>query len=71
METGEAYKGLCWCERLTLSAAALRRLTEELSEARCLCVDCLEALAAEPEISWNTLAARGRERLAAAGEGAA
>ena len=56
METGEAYKGPCWCERITLPDAAQRRLTDEIAEPRCLCPRCLEALAANPGISWSDLA---------------
>ena len=55
-ETGEAYKGPCWCEGLTLSAATLRRLNNDLPEPRCLCPACLQAIAANPEITKEELA---------------
>lgn len=64
LETGEPYKGPCWCERVTLPAAAASRLRSELPEQRCLCRTCLEGLAANPEIRWDELAAR-RPRPAA------
>ncbi len=57
LETGEAYKGPCWCERPTLPAAAFRRLTADLPEPRCLCPTCLETLAHQPEVTWEELAA--------------
>lgn len=59
LETGEPYKGPCWCEAPTLSAAAVRRLLSELPEPRCLCRTCLESIAANPEITWDELASRG------------
>ena len=62
METGEAYKGPCWCERPTLSSAALRRIVSDLPEPRCLCPSCLEAIAENPEITWDDLLARSRPR---------
>ena len=62
LETGEAYKGPCWCEKLTLPPAAARRLAEEVMEARCLCAACLEALAANPEIAWDELRRHGPNR---------
>jgi len=61
METGEAYKGPCWCEKPTLSGAAIRRLTADLPEPRCLCPTCLEAIAENPEITIEELAADGME----------
>ena len=60
LETGEAYKGPCWCERPTLSVAAVRRLIADLPEPRCLCPACLEGIAANPEITWEELTARRR-----------
>ncbi|MGC3990934.1 MAG: cysteine-rich CWC family protein [Chthoniobacteraceae bacterium] len=64
METGEAYKGPCWCEKPTLSGAAVRRLTADLPEPRCLCPDCLEAIATDSEITREELVERGREKIA-------
>jgi hypothetical protein len=58
LETGEAYKGKCWCEGPILPAAALNRLLAELPEPRCLCRTCLEKIAGDPEIAWETLAAQ-------------
>ena len=34
LETGEGYKGPCWCERPTVSAAALMLVAHGLSEVR-------------------------------------
>lgn len=64
METGEPYKGPCWCERTTLSAVALHPLLAELPEPRCLCQDCLEAIAADPEITWDELVTRSHQSTA-------
>ena len=61
LETGEAYKGPCWCERPIIAKAALVRLLADLPEVRCLCSSCLEGIAENPEITWTELAARGRE----------
>lgn len=61
LETGEAYKGPCWCERPTLSSATVRRLLGDLPEQRCLCQTCLEGIAANPEITWNELVRQGRQ----------
>jgi hypothetical protein len=58
LESGEAYKGPCWCERPILSVAGLHRLLEELPGPRCLCQRCLETIAGEPDISWEELALR-------------
>ena len=58
METGEPYKGPCWCFGPTLSGAALHRILADLPEPRCLCQHCLEAIAANPGIAWDELAAR-------------
>jgi hypothetical protein len=58
METGEAFKGACWCEGPQLTAAAAARLQDTVPENRCLCRACLEALALDPEISWSELASR-------------
>lgn len=60
LETGEPYKGPCWCERPTLSGAALRRIVSDLPEPRCLCQSCLEGIADDPEITWDGLVARSR-----------
>jgi len=60
LETGEGYKGPCWCERPTVSAAALRRLLGELAAPRCLCAGCLESIAADPEITREALESRRR-----------
>lgn len=56
METGDAYKGRCWCEGPVVSAAALRRILGELAEPRCLCASCLHAIAENPEITREELA---------------
>jgi hypothetical protein len=56
VENGEAFKGPCWCEELVLSAAAKRRLSDELPEARCLCRKCLEALVVDPDVRLANLA---------------
>lgn len=58
LETGGAFKGPCWCEALEVSAEALERLLGDLPESRCLCRDCLAAIAATPEIPWEELAAK-------------
>jgi hypothetical protein len=54
-ESGESYRGPCWCESLTLSAAALRRITADLPDARCLCPTCLQAIAQNPDITREEL----------------
>lgn len=61
LETGEAYKGRCWCEHLTLPTGAVRRLQAELPDPRCLCRTCLESIAANPEITWEELARRRQD----------
>jgi len=58
LETGEGYKGPCWCERPTVSAAALRRLLGELATPRCLCPGCIESIATNPEITREALGSR-------------
>lgn len=58
LESGEAFKGPCWCEELVLSAAASRRISDEFVESRCLCRACLEAIAANPEITIAELVMR-------------
>jgi hypothetical protein len=63
LETGEAYKGPCWCERPILDAAALRRLHDELPEPRCLCPRCLETIASHPDVTWDELVARSSQPL--------
>jgi hypothetical protein len=60
IETGEPYKGPCWCERPVLLSSSLQRLLVDLPEPRCLCPDCLEAIATNPEVTWDELAARGQ-----------
>jgi len=60
LETGEPYKGPCWCERPVLTSAVLRRLLGELLEPRCLCPSCLEFVAANPEVTWDELVAGNR-----------
>jgi hypothetical protein len=65
LETGESYKGPCWCEQPTLSAAAVRRLLSDLPEQRCLCRACLEGIAANPEITWSELVEQSRQAAAA------
>jgi hypothetical protein len=65
LETGEAYQGRCWCEGPILSASTLNRLLADLPEPRCLCRSCLEKIAADPEIAWETLIA---QRCSRAGE---
>ena len=66
METGEAFKGPCWCEGPQLTAAAMRRMRDTLPEGRCLCSACLAAIAAEPEVAWSTLATRAQDDAAKA-----
>ena len=61
METGKPYKGPCWCERPTLPAAALHRLVAKLPEPRCLCQNCLETIAANPEVTWDELVTRSHQ----------
>ena len=58
LESGEAFKGPCWCEELVLPAAAARRISDEFAEPRCLCRACLEAIAANPDITVEELAKR-------------
>ena len=58
METGEAFKGPCWCEGPQLTEAAMRRMRDTLPEGRCLCSDCLTAIAANPDVSWGELKRR-------------
>jgi len=60
LETGEAYKGSCWCEQPVLLSSTLQRLLANLPEARCLCRNCLETIAAHPDVTWDELAARRR-----------
>jgi hypothetical protein len=57
METGEAFKGPCWCAQLGVSAAALERLLGHVAERRCLCRSCLERIAADPAITLEMLRA--------------
>jgi hypothetical protein len=56
MESGEAFKGQCWCAHLELSPEAHQRLADEVHVPRCLCRACLESLAANPAITWEELA---------------
>jgi|GEM_PF-5713001 len=56
LETGEAFKGACWCEDLVLSSSSARRIADEFAEPRCLCRRCLEAIAARPDITTAELA---------------
>lgn len=65
LETDESYKGPCWCEQPALSVTALRRLRAELPEPHCLCQNCLEAIAASPEVTWDELVAHSRHQPAA------
>jgi len=58
LETGEPYKGPCWCERPVLLNSSLLRLLADLPEPRCLCPDCLDAIARDPDVTWDKLAAR-------------
>jgi hypothetical protein len=44
MESGEGFKGRCWCERVAVSAEALERLGAKMLAPRCLCRGCLEKL---------------------------
>ncbi len=60
LETGEGYKGPCWCEGPVLAATALARLLSDLPEPRCLCRGCLERIARDPEIPWEVLASERR-----------
>jgi hypothetical protein len=56
LETGEAYKGPCWCEKPALPASALHRLMGEVADPRCLCQRCLERIEADPAVTWEQLA---------------
>lgn len=58
LETGEPYKGPCWCEHPTLPGTALNRLLADLPEPRCLCPSCLEGIASDSEITWDELVTR-------------
>jgi hypothetical protein len=58
LESGVSYKGPCWCERPVLLNSSLLRLLADLPEPRCLCPACLEALAHDPDVTWDELAAR-------------
>ena len=72
LETGEAFKGPCWCERPIVDAAALRRLLGDLAAPRCLCSGCLAEVAGNPEVSVETLRCRQDpepEMATVAGEG--
>lgn len=69
LESGEAYKGACWCEAPQISDAAMRRMRDTLPEGRCLCFDCLSAIAADEGIPWSVLAARSKAALPVPGEG--
>jgi hypothetical protein len=42
---GHLYKGLCWCEEITLPNGALRDFAADRLELVCLCRSCLETLA--------------------------
>jgi len=64
LDTGEAYKGPCWCEEVTLPQAALNRLLENELEPRCICQAALESLAAEPTASWEAVRATAIARIA-------
>lgn len=66
IETGEAYKGPCWCESPIVSTAAMRRLLSDLAEPRCVCATCLERIAANSEITQEALVARRNETPALA-----
>ena len=46
MESGEGFKGRCWCDRMALSAATLQRLEAAMLAPRCLCRACLERMEA-------------------------
>ena len=46
----DAYKGLCWCERVTFPDELLERIPEEARNRACVCRSCvLEALKARPD----------------------
>jgi hypothetical protein len=45
LESGEAYKGACWCESVELSPMALQRIESEVTAERCLCQGCLRHFA--------------------------
>jgi hypothetical protein len=60
LESGEAYKGPCWCEQVVLPNSTLRRILAELPDQRCLCRGCLETIAAHPDIQWEELVAKVR-----------
>lgn len=68
LETGEAFKGACWCEAPQISEAAMRRMRDTLPEGRCLCAACLTAIAADPEVKWSTLAARAKNPVPGPGD---
>lgn len=54
MASGDAYKGLCWCEALAVDPRALERLLGDRPE-KCLCARCLGRIAAHPGITWEEL----------------
>lgn len=51
LESGEAFKGPCWCEQIELPPAALQRLETEIAAERCLCETCLRGFAEAPSPS--------------------
>ena len=59
LETDEPCNGPCWCDLPTLSDMAMRRIRSDLPEPRCLCENCIECIAADPEITREDLRVRG------------
>ena len=48
--SSDAYKGLCWCERVTFPDELMQRLPEEARGRACVCRSCvMEALRARPD----------------------
>ena len=45
LATHDCYKGLCWCQKVNVTADALEKLPREMQRAACLCRSCLERLA--------------------------
>jgi len=64
LDTGEAYKGPCWCDAVTLPQVALNRLLENELEPRCLCQSALEAIAAAPGATWEEVRVAALDRVA-------
>jgi hypothetical protein len=43
-ESGEPYRGPCWCEEIPVPVRRLRLLADQSLEPRCLCHTCLSKL---------------------------